>query len=701
MAMRSTCSNCGRIYTLGDHLAGKTVRCKECGATFEVRAEPRRGEAGEEASEAGRGAGMNLQIQARPDSPKGLPVLREAEPSRRRGDHDDEMDVRRPRRGNRGLLIGVIVGSIGLVLLLGGSLAAVLVFVGGSGEPEESVDVRGPWPEPPPVRVAPDSYVILQAAGLGDEWTREAFEDNLQAVFAGNLLLSSASGDRKTFVLVPVLDVQAFVQKLAFCSVRSVVGRTITVVARKVEGPPPDADALTKALFRLKSANPSRRAESLRKLKEAPPDARRGEVAKALTSLLNDADKSVRREAAEALGAWADKDSLPTLLTALRDKETRPPALKALERLKDGWPEARRREVAKALEALLDDPDNSVRREGIAALGTWADKDSQPALLRALQDKETRAAAVKLLGRLKAGLSDAQRREVSEALLSILNDHNPRLRREAVEALETWADKESLPVLIQVLRDKKQPWDRDARAAAIKILGRLKEGFSPDQRAGVAHSLVCLLNEPNPWLRQEGMEALAPWVDKDTLPALLPALQDKRTRPDLLKLLGRVKDRLPAARRQEVAAALVPLLGDADASVRRESVEVLGALADQESLPLLLQALQDRETRTTAIKALGNFKDEWAAEAVAERLEDFFERGEAAAALKKMGPVAEKAVLARLFHKDWQVSTTVCDILETIGTRQSLPDLEKMAARNDIVMAPRAKKTIQAITARP
>jgi HEAT repeat protein len=304
---------------------------------------------------------------------------------------------------------------------------------------------------------------------------------------------STGSGDRKTFVAAPVWDVQAFSRKLDFCTVRSVDDRTITVVAHRALGPAPNADAVTKALYRLKSINAARRVDAVRKLKEVPPDARRGEVARALTPLLNDRDASVRREAIETLGAWGDKDIVPTLLPALRDKETRQTALKVLGRFKDGLPEARRREVARALEALLGAADVSVRREGIDALGTWGDKDSVPALL---------------------------------------------------------------------------------------------------------------------------------------------------------------------------------------------------------------QALKDKETRVNAIKALGPLKDERAAEPITKSLEDFFEQGEAVAALKKMGPAAEKAVLALLNHPDAGRRGQACDILKVIGTRQSLPLLEKVAAANDFFVSPAAKEAIRAIQAR-
>jgi HEAT repeat protein len=117
--------------------------------------------------------------------------------------------------------------------------------------------------------------------------------------------------------------------------------------------------------------------------------------------------------------------------------------------------------------------------------------------------------------------------------------------------------------------------------------------------------------------------------------------------------------------------------------------------------------MKDKDTRGDAMKALGRLKDERAAEPIAERLEDFFDRHGAEEALKQMGLVAEKAVLARLDHPDWQVRIAVCDVLGVIGTRQSIPPLEKVVAagkdpfsgQNHFV-AKKAEEAIKAIKAR-
>jgi predicted Zn finger-like uncharacterized protein len=136
---------------------------------------------------------------------------------------------------------------------------------------------------------------------------------------------------------------------------------------------------------------------------------------------------------------------------------------------------------------------------------------------------------------------------------------------------------------------------------------------------------------------------------------------------------------LDEGRRAEVIKALEPLLNDAD-----------------------------HFTRSDAMKALARFKDERLAEPIAQHLEEFEDLLDAAEALKMMGPAAEKAVLARLNHHEIQVRIMVCEILKVIGTKQSIPALDKVVAAGkdpfsgaDHLVAMQAEQTIKSIKARP
>lgn len=337
MPIRTPCPNCRTIYAFADHLAGKNVRCKNCDEIIAVRPNKRSAEE----VESGDDTGAREKVRAGLSKP--LPARRVEEPVRKRRQRDEEADL---RRSNRGLLIWAIAGGAALALLLGGgAIVAIVLLAGRSGNktadanaPNALVDFGDSWPAPRQLRAAANVTVTIHVGGVGDEYTRQAASDKIEAILSsgGSYSMSASSkGDRMTVTAAPVRDVKALAQKMDFGTVSGVDGRTITVIARKVEGPPPNADSVTKALYLLKSISANRRADGVRKLKEALPDERRGEVVKALEPLLTDANLSLRKEAIEALAVWGDKESLPLLLKAMRDKDTRKAAMLALGRLKD------------------------------------------------------------------------------------------------------------------------------------------------------------------------------------------------------------------------------------------------------------------------------------------------------------------------------------------------------------------------------
>src|SRR5262249_57778988 len=106
-------------------------------------------------------------------------------------------------------------------------------------------------------------------------------------------------------------------------------------------------------------------------------------------------------------------------------------------------------------------------------------------------------------------------------------------------------------------------------------------------------------------------------------------------------------------------------------------------------------------TRGEAIRALGKIGDERAAEPVARRLTDPFDRGPAVEALKALGSKAEKAVITYLTHADWVVRMEACGVLEAVGTKESKAALEKASADENGLVAMRAKRAAEAGAKRP
>lgn len=376
MAIQTRCPNCQTMYALADHLAGKTVRCKQCGGAIAVRAAKGRAEV--EETEA------RDRIQTRTNAAK--------RPAARIDDEYDEEDYRRsPKRSNRGLVIGLIAGGVGCLVLLGGGLIVVVLLIASKAANSSFVDA-GDWP---PV-AAPANGVVLHIAGVEDVDTRDAISEKLHELAAegGNFNIATVHrGNLMTATVAPIGDVEAFSRKLDFGTVDSVKGRTITMTARKAQVPLANADALTKMLRQLKSSQLPKRQEAARTLKAMrPDDKRRPEVVKALEPLINANDPFTRHEAIEVLCVWANKDSVPLLLKALAAGDNfviRGEVIKALGRLKD------ERAIEPIAQRLEEFAERDAAIEALKAMGPAAEK----AVLARLDhdDWQVRQAACEIL----------------------------------------------------------------------------------------------------------------------------------------------------------------------------------------------------------------------------------------------------------------------------------------------------------------
>jgi predicted Zn finger-like uncharacterized protein len=370
MPIRTTCPNCRTAYTLADNLAGKKVRCKNCDEVIAVRGAAPAREA-EDRIQKGSSEAATSRIRSEEEP---------ARPRRRTRDDDREPRPRKKGRSSASMMIGLGVGVFALVLVCGGIITAVVWWGRSAALNVTSLvdDLSGAWPEPmagpmgrfPGGGMPGGESVTVHAAGVSDEFTREFVEDKLAALIDRGDSSSTASaraGDRMTMILAPVHDPKAFAARIDFATVRSVDGRLVTIIAKKVDGPPDNADSVTKSLFRLKSSSSHRRREAARKLIETLPDERRGQVASALEPLLSDADQNIRTTAIEALGVWGTPDTVPILLKAMQEKETRGAAIKALGRLKDA------RAVEPIAERLEDFFERGEAIEALKKIGTPAE----------------------------------------------------------------------------------------------------------------------------------------------------------------------------------------------------------------------------------------------------------------------------------------------------------------------------------------
>ncbi|SIO19724.1 HEAT repeat-containing protein [Singulisphaera sp. GP187] len=135
-------------------------------------------------------------------------------------------------------------------------------------------------------------------------------------------------------------------------------------------------DFTDQALADLKSPNPHFRKMALGRLKNAPPNDRRDEIAKAVEPLLTDPDGFCRSDAAKTLAVWGGVDSTPALLKVLKD-----PAFNVRWAILDALKELRDPKAAEALiDYLMTSNDRGKAAEALKAIGPSAEE----AVLRGL-----------------------------------------------------------------------------------------------------------------------------------------------------------------------------------------------------------------------------------------------------------------------------------------------------------------------------
>jgi len=140
----------------------------------------------------------------------------------------------------------------------------------------------------------------------------------------------------------------------------------------------------------------------------------------------------------------------------------------------------------------------------------------------------------------------------------------------------------------------------------------------------------------------------------------------------------------PQGRREEVARALEPLLASADRLTRQAGARALAGWGTQESLPALVQALDDEYPAVcqAAIEALGRLQDSRAIEPIVGLIRAGRHRTQAVQALSAMGAIAEEAVLGLLDDRDSDARFDACLLLKTIGGEKSVKLLSK-TSRDD------------------
>jgi hypothetical protein len=149
-------------------------------------------------------------------------------------------------------------------------------------------------------------------------------------------------------------------------------------------------------------------------------------------------------------------------------------------------------------------------------------------------------------------------------------------------------------------------------------------------------------------------------------------------------IASRYMERVPSARRDEVAKLLNPQIKSNVEQTRSDALRAAEYWATSANIPTLLEALQgeDRFERSTIMRALGATGGNEKVATMLARMLDTNSKFEAAMALKKMKSYAEAAVLPMLQSTDPNTLREVCDILGEVGGKRSRAALETLVNKS-------------------
>lgn len=162
----------------------------------------------------------------------------------------------------------------------------------------------------------------------------------------------------------------------------------------------------------------------------------------------------IRAYAARSLGEAKDPEALGLLIDMAKDEkedfELRKEAIIALGAIGNS-------KAMKPLTGLLKSPDVDIRREAIRSLERLEDRRALKPLMTALMNRDEDIFVRRLAG---GGIVKIDRDIAFGPLSQIMNDEieSAPARRMATEILVSSGYEQSIPLFVEILKDKKQPW---------------------------------------------------------------------------------------------------------------------------------------------------------------------------------------------------------------------------------------------------
>jgi len=368
----------------------------------------------------------------------------------------------------------------------------------------------------------------------------------------------------------------------------------------------------------------------------------------AIQSLLARMDKDSRTSILRFVEQAATKSMIPVLLPWFQTDDwiTRLSVARILSRFPT-------REGESALLQLLSDPHKSIRQTALEGLSNINNPDHVGTICKLIRDDDlsVQNKAIETVVRMKAP-------HTVPHLLELLQDESEYVRRGAVEVLNAVADTSAIKDLLGVLRDQDW-WVRVRAADALGTIGG----------PAVVEAVLDLMQDGDPFIRRSAVEILNTTSDERTFDALVNAVAND---PDWW-VRERAIDALAQLGDARAVPVLLPLLSQ-DAEVARVAMRALATIGDPSAIYPLIGMLQssDRGVIKEALQALSVLTQEGQAADVQQSIAEVKQRGDAS--VSDLAKAALKALVQRLGDRVGTLTSVVSSGVSQSQIMQSVDD---------------------------
>lgn len=326
------------------------------------------------------------------------------------------------------------------------------------------------------------------------------------------------------------------------------------------------------------------------------------------------------------------------------------------------------------------------------------------------------------------------KRDIIGLSKALQNRKEPRLRREAAEALGSMADARAVEPLIAALNDTWEPVRKTAAESLSKIDSHWRTAGATKK---FIQRFIAGLKDKDVSVRRGAADALGVIGDASALEPLIAALIDGTVHETVVEALSKIdpywftsevgkksvltlvaalkggdwRVRGPAAKTLGIvgdAQAVEPLIAalKGDSLLRKAAAEALGRIGDRRAIEPLIFALKDTEgyVREAAAKALGMIGDPRAVGALIAALEEesIYNSGDipeaAAEALGRIGDVrAVEPLITALKQKSGLAWKASLEALSIIGDVRAVEPLIKAFKHKDIYYFSEEKWVVESL----